>query len=163
MPDRPLYVSHDEVNPKTRLGQKKPSITAVPATALLHCALAMMDGERKYGLYNWREKDVPARIYVDAMFRHMSAWADGEECAEDSGVHHLGHVMACCAIVLDAQAQGVLIDDRGIPGKFAEVLKEMSDKLAAKADEAQRIVPRRPSPIDDEPFNRIVVNNEVDA
>lgn len=133
MPDRPRYVSDDEVNPKTRLGQKKPSISAVPMGALMHCAMAMMDGVDKYGLYNWREKDVPARIYIDAIYRHLACWTDGEERASDSHVHHLGHIMACCAILLDAQAHGCLIDDRGIPGTAPDVIAELSMHLQEKA------------------------------
>jgi hypothetical protein len=125
----PLFTSDDEVNPKTRLGLQKPSLSAVPATALFHLARAMMDGERKYGQYNWREKDVPARIYVDAAMRHILAWNDGEEAADDSKCHHLAHAMACCAIVLDAMEQGALIDDRGIAGKTSAVIKRLTEEM----------------------------------
>lgn len=138
MPD-PRYTSDDEVNPKTRLGVVKPSLSAVPGTALFHLARAMMDGVDKYGIYNWREKDVPARIYVDAAMRHIVSWADGEEFADDSGVHHLAHAMACCAIVLDALEQGALIDDRGPKGMTPAVLRAMSDELKKRADEKEKM------------------------
>lgn len=141
----PLFVSDDEINPKTRLGQVKPSITSIPPTALFHCAMAMMDGERKYGLHNWKEKDVPARIYIDAAMRHLMAWADGEEYAEDSQVHHIAHVMACCCIILDAMEQGVLIDDRSIPGQTSSVLKRFSEFLEQQQKPAP--APDVPKPI----------------
>lgn len=152
MPDTPIYVSDDEVNPKTRLGQKKPSITAIPPTALFHLAMAMMDGERKYGLHNWKEKDVPARIYIDAAVRHLLAWADGEEIADDSKCHHVAHAMACCCIILDAMEQGCLIDDRSIPGKTSEVLKRLQRQLEGKPT-------LQPNPATG---GVLIVNNEVD-
>ena len=74
--------------------------------------MAMMDGAEKYGPYNWRKISVRASIYIDAAKRHLDAWFEGQECASDSKVHHLGHALACCAILLDAQACGRLIDDR---------------------------------------------------
>lgn len=116
-----------DTNPKTRLGQAKPGIYAIPPSSLLHCGRAMEDGEQKYGLMNWREHEVSASVYYNAAFRHMAAWWEGEECASDSGVHHLGHVMACCAILLDAQHKKALNDNRpSEPGEFSELVAEMT-------------------------------------
>lgn len=118
-------------NPKTAFGATKPGIHAVPPVALLHLGLAMADGKRKYGLTNWRENHVTAYIYYEAAFRHLASWWDGEQDAQDSGVHHLGHVMGCCAILLDAEAGGCLIDDRPrVPGKFSEMVKKLTRPLA---------------------------------
>lgn len=117
-------------NPKDILGSAKVSLTAVPSVAILHEACALMTGDWKYGAYNWRAKPVVARIYIDAALRHIHAWFDGEECAEDSGVHHLGHARACLAILLDAMETGNLIDDRPIlPGQlpFADLLEFCND------------------------------------
>ena len=104
--------------------------------AALHGAHAMMDGARKYGPFNWRDKKVQAHIYVDAALRHIAAWFDGEELADDSKVHHLGHAIACCAILLDAQATDSLIDDRPVNGKnkcvLSKVLKELQVKVQEK-------------------------------
>ena len=116
-------------NPKDLYGVKKVSLSKIPGVAKLHCALAMMDGAVKYDPYNWRNNSVLATIYIDAAMRHLQAWLDGEEYAPDSRVHHLGHVMACCAIVLDAQEGGNLIDDRPHKGKFAEVAARLADLL----------------------------------
>lgn len=104
------------VNPKDLFGNKKVSFTKIPATALAHCALAMMDGAEKYGPYNWRDKPVIASIYIDAAVRHLLDYFEGQREAKDSMTHHLGHAMACCAILLDAEANGCLIDDRPICG-----------------------------------------------
>lgn len=99
-------------NPKDRFGIKKLSLSKFPAVAVAHGAHAMMDGAEKYGPYNWRDHAVTASIYIDAAKRHIDAWFEGEQCAEDSEVHHLGHALACLAIILDAEATGNLIDDR---------------------------------------------------
>lgn len=111
-----------EPNPKDLIGVTKvPTLSVIPSAGLVHTGLAMVNGSDKYGRFNWREHPVKATIYIDAALRHLMAWADMEENAEDSGVHHLGHVMACCAILLDAQEAGNLIDDR-VPGPAAEML-----------------------------------------
>ncbi len=116
-----------DTNPKTRFGMAKPGIADVPPVALIHLGLAMRDGARKYGRANYREHPVTASVYYEAATRHLMAWWDGEENAEDSGVHHLGHVMACCAILLDTQAQKTLNDDRPKPtGRFAELIAQLT-------------------------------------
>lgn len=111
-------------NPKTAFGLLKLKFSVIPVTGIIHFMRAMMDGARKYGPLNWRTKKVTASIYYDAAERHMMAWYDGQEDAEDSGVHHLGHAMACLAIILDAHETGNLIDDRPPKGQFAALLKK---------------------------------------
>ena len=123
----------DAANPKDLLGVKKVSLTKLPPVAVLHAAHALMNGATKYGPYNWRDKAVRASIYVDACERHLNAWLDGEEDATDSGVHHLGHAIACLAILLDAQEAGKLVDDRPLKnaGGFCRVLERLNRKIGA--------------------------------
>jgi hypothetical protein len=47
-------------------------------------------------------------------------------------VHHLGHAIACLAILLDAQEAGMLVDDRPILGAsgFCRVLKRLNQEIA---------------------------------
>lgn len=135
-------------NPKDLFGSSKVSITKVPHIAVLHCAHAMMNGVSKYGAYNWRDKEVLATIYVDAAIRHLGDWLEGEEDAPDSRVHHLGHVMACCAIILDAQAGGNLIDDRPLIAEnshYREAIAALKEKISANvaAWEAAKLKPER--------------------
>lgn len=104
-------------------------MTKLPAVALVHGAHAMMDGAEKYGAYNWRAKKVVASIYVDAALRHITAWFEGEEKAKDSGVHHLGHAIACCAILLDGQETGNLIDDRPVTDENRAILTKVLERL----------------------------------
>ena len=116
MPKRNVVISPKSKasgpNPKDLIGSTKVSLTKLPAIASAWGAMAMMDGAKKYGPYNFRDKAVQASIYVDAAKRHLDCWFEGEEFADDSKVHHLGHALACIAILLDTQATGNLIDDR---------------------------------------------------
>lgn len=132
-------------NPKDLVGNTKVSLSKMPPIAAAHCAMAFMDGAAKYGAYNWREKEVIAGIYVDAAKRHLDCWFEGQEIATDSQVHHLGHAMACCAILLDAQAKNKLVDDRPKDsedleflerelGKLSDIIKRKKEEAAAKSD-----------------------------
>jgi hypothetical protein len=107
-------------NPKDEMAKKlkKNTFHAIPDTALVELGKAMLDGKNKYGLMNWRGgNSVAASAYFDAQLRHLLAWWEGQQCAEDSGVHHLGHAMACNAILIDAERRGCLIDDRPAKGE----------------------------------------------
>lgn len=100
-------------NPKSRYGLKKaPTLSVVPASSLLVLGQVMALGASKYGRFNWREKSVATTVYSDAMLRHLIAWSAGQDTDPESGVSHLGHVMACACILIDAQQGGNLIDDR---------------------------------------------------
>lgn len=114
-------------NPKDLQGAKKCDVSLLPAIATYHAAHAMVDGATKYGPYNWREKNVLARVYIAGIKRHVERWEAGEELATDSGVHNLGGVMACAALLLDAQTTGNLVDNRA---KSPAVLAAM-DKIDA--------------------------------
>lgn len=126
----PIYMEEFEkpegINPKDAMGQKKPSLSLVPPAALVYIALAMKNGADKYSRANWRENNVIATIYIDAALRHLCSWLDGEECAEDSGVPHLGHALATISILVDALEGGVLVDDRPTAGPGAAVIKKFS-------------------------------------
>jgi len=122
----------ESTNPKDRIGLAKVSYTKIPAVAILHTARAMMNGSSKYGPYNWREHSVLASAYVDAAHRHLDSWWEREEEAQDSHVHHLGHMNACGAILMDAQSCGNLKDDRPTGGSFIKVLAELNDRGLTK-------------------------------
>lgn len=120
-------------NPKTVLGIVKPSLSKVPASALIYMALGFMDGARKYGAFNWRSKKVTASIYIDACKRHLDMWFDGEELASDSKFPHLAHALACIAIIVDAKENGSLVDDRPTPGSAARLIEQWTVTLKAMA------------------------------
>lgn len=120
------------VNPKDAISFKKVNLYLLPPVAAAHACHAMMDGVRKYSSYNWRDKKVLASVYIAAALRHIGCWQEKEEQAPDSGVHHLGHAIACLAILLDSQAAGNLLDDRAEGGVFPKVLEEITKSIASK-------------------------------
>lgn len=123
----------DGTNPKDKFGLQKVSLSKVPAAAVAWCAKAFMAGARKYGPYNWRTKKVIASIYVDAAKRHIDEWFEGEELSQDDRVHHLGHAMACLAIIIDAQTNNCLKDDRPIPTDLPGLYAKLNEKSDPKA------------------------------
>lgn len=116
-------------NPKSRYGIKKPPLHLIPSVALIDLSVAMALGAKKYGAYNWREKGVAASVYLAAAERHLRAYLDGEDTDAESGASHLGHVMACCAIIADAITLGKLIDDRPTKGMFAAGVREFASMV----------------------------------
>lgn len=99
-------------NPKDRIGLTKVPLHYIPLSAQINQALAHLDGALKYGPFNWRQESVAATIYLDAALRHILKFTHGENHDADSGVHHLGHAVACLNIIMDAMHFGNLIDDR---------------------------------------------------
>lgn len=112
----------DSLNPKDLVGVKKAPLRFVPPALVIEAAPALAVGAERYGPYNWRETEVRLSIYLEAVERHVLAYRDGQDRAEDTGIHHLGHAAACIAIILDAGAIGKLVDDRPPPGGAAELL-----------------------------------------
>lgn len=99
-------------NVKTAAAATKPKTSAIPPTAILQLGEAMQNGADKYGRFNWRTTTVSATVFYDAINRHLLEWMDGIDRASDSKVHHLAHIMANCAIILDAEKHKVFNDDR---------------------------------------------------
>ena len=116
-------------NPKQAFGAKKPPLGQVPLVALAHASMAFLDGSLKYGYRNWRENPVEAMTYVEAIKRHVMLWAEGEENARDTNVHNLGGVIASAALLLDAQANGVLIDNRSKSQAACDLLHELEGQV----------------------------------
>ncbi len=114
----------DSDNPKTAFGLMKPPIALIPMTALVEEACAFRLGAEKYGPANWREKAVPASVYINAAMRHMLSWYDGQDNDVESGASHLAHARACLAILIDAKSCDKLIDDRPPVGKGPDLCAE---------------------------------------
>jgi dTDP-D-glucose 4,6-dehydratase len=115
-------------NPKSVFGVKKPPLCLVPSTAVIHAAMAFKDGAKRYGPYDWREKTVSAMVYLHAAERHQKLYLDGEDIDPISGVHHLGHAIACLSIILDAAEVGNLIDDRPPSAPTGDLLRRLSEQ-----------------------------------
>jgi len=120
-----------DTNPKTAVGAKKVPLHLIPPAAKHVLAEAMADGAKKYGPFNWRETGVTASTYVSAAQRHIDAWWDGEDLSPDALVHHLGHAMACMAILIDVISLGKLNDDRPAKGAAPRLQAEFVAKAKA--------------------------------
>lgn len=122
--------SSKSTNPKDAIGSDKLPIHLWPETATAMGCIGLLDGMLKYGRSNWREAGVRATIYIDAMRRHLAAWAEGEDNDPDSGAPHLAHIGACWAILVDAQAAGELTDDRQYNGSgYRRLVDELTPNV----------------------------------
>lgn len=100
-------------DPKKQNGDKKDPMQLLPTEPLRKMARVMGLGRDKYGEYNWRHSDgVEAMTYVGAIRRHLDQFIDGEDVDAESGESHLAHIMATCAILIDAERVGNLRDNR---------------------------------------------------
>lgn len=166
----PLDVKDPYENPKDSHGSKKAPLGLVPAAAIVHESLAMRDGARKYGPYNWREKRVVQSIYLDAAERHIMAFRDGEDIDPESGVHNLGHARACLGIVLDAIEVGNIKDDRPKPFALRGLLNRVRDAVLGVPFEAAKPAssgPARPALIASAVIRRddgcVLLGKRIDA
>lgn len=116
-------------NPKDRIGVTKVPLWLVPSAGIVHEAIAMADGARKYGPYNWRVKKVLNSIYLSAALRHIHKYIDGVDYDAESGAHELGHARACLGIILDALESNTLQDDRPVKAPTAELLERLRKAL----------------------------------
>lgn len=105
-------------NPKEAEGAKKCPMHLLPTAFTTQTAYALQHGAHKsgpnktgYGEWNWRDAGIHATTYIGAIMRHLAAWQDGEDI-DESGYSHIAHIAASCAIILDAQKVGMLVDDR---------------------------------------------------
>ena len=101
-----------DTNPKDAIAGNKIPLWLLSPIAKAHWALAQFAGMVKYGAWNWRKSGVRYSVYLSAIDRHLSALVSGEETDPVDGTNHLGNIMACCGILLDAKAAGKLVDDR---------------------------------------------------
>jgi hypothetical protein len=126
-------------NPKHIRAMKdgKVPFERVPFGPLAAVARVMASGAFKYGKNNWRIDEILATTYVGAIGRHaFLEWAAGIDKDKDTGEHPLAHVIACCLLVLDAEAHGTLVDDR--------LLAESINGHTGTIKSVLRALPRQP-------------------
>lgn len=78
----------------------KPDLALLPASAKEGIARAFMDGERKYGRYNYLKGMDWSRL-IAAADRHLTAFNNGEDVADDSKLNHLFHAGACIMMLIE--------------------------------------------------------------
>lgn len=136
-------VTNKPANPKQAFGDKKPDLRLLPLSGQLAQWEAHKDGANKYGPFNWRINAVEANTYINAALRHLQLYAAGEERARDTNVSNLGAVMACCAILIDAEKHSKLIDNRYKSSVECDLLhqaEEMMIKLRKAQEERDKSI-----------------------
>ena len=118
-----------DTNPKDAIGSTKLPMHLIPGSAKAWLALAFLEGALKYGKYNWRVAGVRASIYLDAMERHLEKYKNGEWDDAQTGVPHLASIMACAAIILDAESVGKLTDDRPPKGDESDLIDSLIESV----------------------------------
>ena len=125
-------------NPKKAAGAVKAPFHATPELGLIQMENVMAGGGYKYGDFNYHDSKVDAKTYMSAIRRHMLLWKDGVDLDDESQQNHLAHVMACCAIMIEAQGTGMFIDNRPKTGLVAEALRKSSSTFEAYRAEYDR-------------------------
>lgn len=119
-----------DTNPKDAIGDKKVPLWLCSAIAKAQWACAQYAGFLKYGAWNWRKAGIRSSVYLSALQRHLDAYTSGEEFDPIDGTHHLGNIMACAAILLDARAAGKLNDDRPPSVELRATYAEVEARMA---------------------------------
>ena len=134
--------STKSTNPKDAIGDKKVPLATLSPIASAHWSLAQYAGALKYGAWNWRSAGVRSSVYISAMRRHIDAYTSGEEFDPIDGTHHLGNIMACAAILLDAKAAEKLNDDRPPSVGLRETYAFIEEAMAKLRDQYSDRSPR---------------------
>ena len=101
-----------DTNPKDKMAITRLDLSLFPTTAKAYGALAMTEGDLKYGGYNYRTAGVKSSVYYAAVGRHLDKWFNGEWADQKTGVPHLASALACIGVLIDAIECNKLNDDR---------------------------------------------------
>lgn len=72
----------------------------VPHIAFRGLAAVLTFGANKYAPNSWQTVPNGKERYLDALYRHIEAYRNGETNDSESGLSHLSHAMANCAFLL---------------------------------------------------------------
>jgi hypothetical protein len=98
----------------TKFDGDKPDLSLIPGCFKREVAFAMMEGERKYGRWNYTQGLEMARL-LSAAERHLDALKGGEWLVPDSIHHkfsHAGAIAANMVMLLHCRELGTLIDEK---------------------------------------------------
>jgi hypothetical protein len=144
-------MSVKDTNPKDAIGARKVALSLLSPIAKAAWSVAQFSGLVKYGAWNWRKAGVRISVYLDAIDRHRDAILSGEWYDPVDGTPHLGNIMACCAIILDAAACGKLIDDRPPSVDMRAAYAETEAIMATLREKYKDMSPRHYTIADTEP------------
>ena len=73
----------------------KPQWSLLPFEALEEVVEVLTSGAKKYAPNNWKYVPDADDRYMDAAFRHMAQYMQGEQYDEETGNNHLAHAVCC--------------------------------------------------------------------
>lgn len=92
----------DEKDQSAKADKGKLELSLVNTQLVKAVAEVRMYGTEKYGnSENWRK--VEPKRYVDALYRHLLAYIEGDEVDEESGLSHLAHMACNLSFLLDKE------------------------------------------------------------
>jgi len=108
---KPHVVS--SINGEDKAGVKydsdKPQWSLLPFKALTEVVEVLTYGAKKYAPDNWKKVPNAKQRYIDASFRHLTAYASGEKLDSETGKSHIAHAL-CCLLYLLAFEKGEHLD-----------------------------------------------------
>lgn len=137
-------------NPKDAVGVRKVPFSVIPWPVVAEAGLGMLEGGRKYGRHNYREVGVRASVYFDGLFRHITAWWEGEDIDADSGLHHVSKAISDLMVLRDSMLSENWVDDR--PPKVKNGWIQEFNKRASE------IIDKYPNPL--EPYTELRKNEK---
>ncbi len=102
---------------------EKNRLDLIPPRALQLVGWVMTYGARKYAPGNWQKCTEPER-YIGAIFRHLVAIMEGEILDPESGLPHIGHLIASAMMW-----HGVMPPEIFEPGKCQSVVRSCSTPM----------------------------------
>lgn len=76
-----------------RYNSGKPRWSLVHFESLEPMVRVLEYGENKYSDFQWM-KGLSHRQVAESLFRHLTAYLDGEDKDNESGEHHVGHILS---------------------------------------------------------------------
>jgi len=83
-----------------KLDQGKLRYTLLPFKAITEVVKVLEFGAKKYKKDNWQKVDNARERYLDAAFRHLISYVEGEVMDSESKLPHLAHAVCCLLFVL---------------------------------------------------------------
>lgn len=88
----------------------KPPLSLISRRAQIEEAKVLAFGKAKYDAWNWSKGMKWSRV-LDAVLRHLAAYADGEMIDPESGLSHLAHARCGTGFLLDYEESHPELND----------------------------------------------------
>lgn len=110
-------------DPAVKFDTEKNAIELASSWAIEGLGLVLTYGAKKYAAHNWRKGMAWSRL-IGAAFRHLLAFARGEDIDPESGLPHIDHAMCCLMFLSEYQKLQLGSDDRWQPASRARTPRE---------------------------------------